>query len=449
MQEREPTYEELKTLVTVLLKKVEELQAELAFYKTPKNSNNSSIPPSKDENRIKRTQSLREKSDKKNGGQSGHEGSTLQMAAVPDEIIKHIPDFCNDCGKDISSIETILQSTRQVVDIPPIVPIYTQHETYSRRCSCGNLCQGDFPFYLKGPIQYGPGVETLVAYLSVRQYMPYKRISEFFNNVLALPISEGSVDNLLERFKSKVYPAYQLIKTQIEHASVVGSDETGVKINGKKGWIWTWQNSLNTFLSVSFNRGKQTIDELFGHGFTKAVLVSDAWASQLSTPCIKHQMCLAHLLRETNFLIELYPQNDWIKNLKILLKSSIDLKHSMLKEDDYRHCEQRDEIEKRLEELLKIPPDDTDKKLIPLHKRLLKHRSSIFTFLHYFHVPADNNQSERSIRNVKVKQKVSGQFKSTKGAQTFVIIRSVIDTLIKRNLNIFQSLNQLAILDPE
>jgi transposase len=448
VQEKEYTYEELKTMVTVLLKKVEELQAELAFYKTPKNSNNSSIPPSKDENRIKRTQSLREKSNKKTGGQLGHEGSTLKMAAIPDEIIKHIPDFCNDCGKDISSVEAILQSTRQVVDIPPIVPIYRQHETYSRKCSCGKLCQGNFPFYLKGTIQYGPGVETMVAYLSVRQYMPYRRMSEFFNNVLNLPISEGSVENLLERFKHKVYPAYQLIKTQIEHASVVGSDETGVKINGKKGWIWTWQNSLNTFLSVSFNRGKQTIEQLFDHGFIKAVLVSDAWAAQLSTLCIKHQMCIAHLLREINFLIELYPQNDWIKNLKILLKTSIDLKHAMFQED-YNHSAKRDEIEKRLEELLKIPPDPINKKVIPLHKRLVKHRNSIFTFLYYSNVPPDNNQSERSIRNVKIKQKVSGQFKSIKGAQTFVIIRSVIDTLIKRKLNIFLSLNKLAILDPE
>lgn len=449
MEEKEPTYEELKTLVAALLKRVEELQAELAFYKTPKNSNNSSIPPSKDENRIKRTQSLREKSNKKNGGQLGHEGSTLKMSATPDKIIRHIPDFCNDCGKDISSIGPILHGRRQVVDIPPVAPIYTQHETYSRTCSCGKLCQGDFPFYLKGPIQYGPGVETLVAYLSVRQYMPYQRISEFFTNVFELPISEGSVDNLLERFKNKVYPAYELIKTQIEQATVVGSDETGVKIDGKKGWIWSWQNSFNTFLSVSLNRGKQTVQELFDKGFIKAVLISDAWAAQLSTPCLKHQMCLAHLLREINYLIELYPGSDWIKNLKALLKCAIELKHSMLKKDHYTISPKRDEIEKRLDELLKIPPDKNDKKIITVFKRLLKNRNSIFTFLYYLNVTPDNNQSERSIRNVKVKQKVSGQFKSIKGAQTFVIIRSVIDTLIKRKLNIFHSLYKLAILDPE
>lgn len=449
MQEKEPTYEELKTLVAILYKKIEQLEAELAILKTPKNSNNSSIPPSKDENRIKRTQSLREKSDKKNGGQLGHEGRTLQMKAVPDAIIKHIPNYCNACGNDISHVEAILQRTRQVVDIPPIVPIYTQHETYERQCSCGKLCQGDFPAHVNSPIQYSSGVETLVAYLSVRQYMPYKRLREFFNNILDIPISEGSVNNPLERFKDKVYPAYQLIKTQLEHATVVGSDETGVKINGQKGWIWTWQNTLNTFLTVSFNRGKKTIQELFENGFTKAVLVSHAWAAQLSTPCLRHQLCLAHLLREIKFLIELYPQNDWIKHLKILLKSAIELKHSMQNKEDYLHCKQRDEIEKRLEELLKIPPDDRDKKIIPLHKRLLKNRNSIFTFLYYLPIPADNNQSERSIRNVKVKQKVSGQFKSIQGAQTFVVIRSVIDTCIKRKLNIFTSLNNLDMIEPE
>ena len=94
-------------------------------------------------------------------------------------------------------------------------------------------------------------------------------------------------------------------------------------------------------------------------------------------------MCIVHLLREINFLIELYPQNDWIKNLKILLKSSIELKHSML-EKDYNHSAKRDEIEKRLEELLKIPPGPINKKIIPIHKRLVKNRGSIFTFLYYF-----------------------------------------------------------------
>jgi len=76
--------------------------------------------------------------------------------------------------------------------------------------------------------------------------------------------------------------------------------------------------------------------------------------------------------------------------------------------------------------------------------RLIKNRDSIFTFLYYKDVPPDNNGSERAIRNVKVKMKISNQFKSLEFAQHYAVIRSVIDTTIKNSMNVFDALINLA-----
>jgi transposase len=463
LQNKAISYKELENLVSQLLAEVgqlrgelnycnariNDLESELARYKSPKNSGNSSVPPSKDENRPKGNQSLREKSGLKSGGQPGHEGSTLQMSPLPDQIIEHVPCFCTLCGEDLSMVVPILMGKRQVVDIPPIKPLYIQHETYSRQCSCGNLCEGVFPLNVNAPVQYGPRVEATVSYLSARQYVPYNRIAELFNDMFNMPVSEGSVGNLLQRFKGKAYPAYLLIKAEIEKATSVGADETGAVINGGKAWIWAWQDLWNTFMAVSDNRGSKTVNDTFPNGLPKAILGSDAWACHLSTLSAGHQLCLAHMLRELNYFIQIYPQNDWPKQVKALFQSSLNFKKTLGKEDYPGYLPDRQSIEEQLNALLENQPTETDKGLLPFFKRLVKHRKSIFTFLYHHDVPPDNNASERSIRNVKVKQKVSGQFKSISGAESFAIIRSVIDTLIKRNLNIFDALYQLANLAPE
>src|ERR1700683_1727608 len=150
--------------------------------------------------------------------------------------------------------------------------------------------------------------------------MPYKRTREFFGSIFQLPIGEGSIKNILERYAQRILPVYQHIKTQIENAPFVGADETGAKINGKKGWVWAWQNAFYTFLVASFSRGGETIKNTFSKGLPKSILGSDAWAPHLSTVCKGHQLCLAHLLRELNYLIELYPGNKWPAQVKTLLK---------------------------------------------------------------------------------------------------------------------------------
>lgn len=199
-----------------------------------KNSRNSSVPPLKDENRPLKNQSLRPKSDKKVGGQNGHKGTTLKMVENPDKTILHKPNFCKSCGSDLKLESSEFVSRRQIIDIPPIKPEYTEHQILKKICRCRFYNVAEFPAELSSKVSYG-SIQATIAYLHTRQYLPFERMREFFNDFCNLPISQGTISNLLNKLAHKAEPANDLIAQRIENQNIVGSDETGIKVNGKKG----------------------------------------------------------------------------------------------------------------------------------------------------------------------------------------------------------------------
>jgi len=449
------SHPELVKLVYNILERIDKLEQEnivlkeeLAHYKNKKNSRNSSIPPSKDENRPLKTKSLRTLSGKNVGGQKGHEGNTLVMTDKPDFIIDHKPGFCQNCGNDLSSFESELMSKRQIVDIPPITPQYTEHRLFQVKCTCGHKAVSSFPDGVNAPISYGANIEAAVAYMHTRQYLPIERMGEYFSDICSLPISQGTICNILERFAHKATIAYKQIAQKLEESKIVGSDETGARVNGKKGWFWTWQNKMFTFIAFSFKRGTSSIIDNFPNGFKNAVLVHDCWKSHFETKVPKHQICIAHLLRELQFFEERY-LSDWAAMFKKLLIDALHLKDSLSVDDYDSQIFQRTEIEQRLSVLVQTPIPIYMKEVCTFQKRMIKYIDHIFTFLYYPDVPPDNNGSERAIRNIKVKQKVSGQFKTQRGAIIYAIIRSVTDTCIKNGQNILSAFQTIAKLQPE
>ena len=419
------------------------LKERLAFYENPKNSRNSSIPPSQDQNRPKPNQSLRKSSGRKPGGQKGREGKTLEMVATPDKVIKLNPDYCNNCGVSLEGIKSIKEQTRQIVDIPPIKAVFTEYQTFSKFCNCGCQNIADFPQGVNTPISYGSTIEGLIGYFHTRQYLPFARMQEVFNDIFNIDISEGGIHYLLNRFADKVTPVYQLIKQRVANSEVIGADETGVKVNGDKHWYWAWQTPRLTFITHSENRKGDTVKAHFPKGFPNSTIVHDGWKPQVNTLAKNHQTCLAHLQRNLNYLVELYPNSEWGTNFLKLLYDSLDLKNKMGNQD-YIHNPQRSKIIQTLENLLYKPPDKKHKKLYTFYKRMCRERQHLFTFLFIEQVPPDNNASERAIRNVKVKQKISGQFKKKQAAQNFAKIRSVIDTTIKNKMNVLDSMTLIA-----
>lgn len=414
--------DELKARIVILEKK-------LAAHKIPTTSRNSSMPPSTDLF-SHRNQSLREKSTLKTGGQPGHKGHTLAKNPHPDFRVKHLPaEHCPFCKKSFQSSDFRLIEERQVVDIPKIKASVTNHQVYGAICDCGHCHTGAFPGYVNAPVQYGPNLSSLVGYLSARQYLPMARLVELIYSITNIRMSQGTVANMLARVTKSVVPIYKGIQQSISEAAVVGSDETSVKVKGQKDWMWVWQSQSASFISYEQSRGYASIIKNFPNGFKNSTLVSDALSAQLKTPAQKHQPCVAHMLRELKYFIDKH-NSQWAMAMKKLFLWAIELKKEM-SPSDYLKSAPRDELLKLFDHLLELNPEEVDK-LEAFHKRMKKLKFDVFNFLFDADVPPENNASERAIRNVKVKQKVSGQFRSTQGATRFAVIRSVIDTVIKR-----------------
>ena len=426
---------DLNEKLALLMSTVSELQQEIQRLKKPKNSRNSSLPPSQDLFRFK-NQSLREKSNKKSGGQPGHKGETLNMSAEPDYTFKHYPnEKCPVCGQvhDVSEF-TEIAGRRQVIDIPIVKAIVTEHLAYRLKCTCGHVNEGSFPSNVSAPVQYGNNISSFIAYLSARQYVPMSRLSELVHSITNISISQGTIYNILNRVSDAMLPLYEGIKNNIYNATTVGGDETGLKVNNKNYWAWVWQTLQETFIVVSENRGYTTVAETFPDGLPNAIYVSDSLSAQLKIKTKSHQLCLAHITRELNFFIDKY-QCSWASEMKALLKSSMELKQRMPIDSYSGEHEERADIIEKFADLIKHPLWDNIPKLPALQKRLIKHQHHMFNFLFYPDVPFDNNGSERAIRNIKVKQNVYGSLRSDRGAEIFAIIRSVVDTFIKRGSN--------------
>ena len=423
----------LRQRITSLEEKVLLLLELQQKQRVKKDSGNSSLPPSSDIGQ--KTRSLREKSERSLGGQKGHRGNTLEMTATPDRIIELKSNFCSRCGNSVAGANFILQARRQVLEVPPIVPVWEEYQVFS--CTCGNCKHtqsADFPSNITAPIQYGNSVAALAAYFSVYQYVPFRRLKNLFTEVFNLPLAEGTLVNLLEKAAVKSEFFYAKIKTEIEVSKVVGSDETAAKVNGKKWWIWVWQNVRNTFIAAAESRGSQAIAAEFSEGLPNSVLISDRWAAQLKMASNGNQLCLAHLLRDVRYLAEL-EKEEFAEEFKQLLVKVFDIRREMTGENEICARDKAEELENELNRLLAIPINrERQPETAKFQRSLIKYRNSVLACLYDLEIPPDNNGSERAIRNVKVKQKISGQFKG--GQKTFCILRSVIDTLVKRRLDV-------------
>ena len=199
---------------------------------------------------------------------------------------------------------------------------------------------------------------------------------------------------------------------------------------------------MNTFLHISKSRGFQAIEEVFPQGLPNTIVGSDRWPAQLKMVTKHKQLCLAHLLRDLIWIGQ-SEKNEWAKQLQELFLEAIQLKRELLTDKAISNeSRQVEELEKKLNQLLAVPLVESQvPEAAKFQKAMIKNRPYLFTFLYHPEVPFDNNGSERAIRNVKVKQKISGQFKS--GQESFCIIRSVIDTLAKRGLDLMDTIQQI------
>lgn len=443
--------EVLRTALSAAHARIAELEALVLKLSVTKNSQNSSKPPSSDPNR--KNQSLRGKSGLPVGGQKGHKGHTLKMTDTPDDTEDLRPNYCGRCGAILNPERLVLDERRQVLDIP--LPVIRIKEWRSWGCDCG-YCghhqQGSFPDGVTNHIQYGPNIQSLVVYHSYYQFVPFGRLQDMFDKVFHLSISKGTLENILRRTAQKALPVYEKLQQVVSVSFFVGSDETVFKCKGIKNWFWVWQTAAVTYLVAAVTRAKAVIEQCFPDGLPNTILCSDRLAAQLSTSCKGRQICLAHLLRELNYLIQ-SEKTPWASDFKTLLSDAIDLKKHKNDTQNYKpddHDVQK--IEQRADKLLhpdqlqtQLADKTACKQTITFFNGMVKLRHALFKCLYHEKVPPDNNASERAFRMVKVKTKISGQFKSLQ--QEFAIIRSVIDSGVKNGTTPFDTIQLIVNLN--
>ena len=214
----------------------------------------------------------------------------VHQLEATNEIIDHLPNICEYCGQSLEGVSSDSYIRRQVIDIPAIEALYTEHRAHTKICRyCHFENQGIFPERVKSPVQYGNNIEAMTGYLSVYQSMPYARITHLLRDFFKIKLSEGTVDNFLEKLSHKATTACERIRKKIQSTIVVGADETGCRVNGNKHWFHVWQSSLLTFIVSFASRRQKVIEKYFEDGFIHSFYVSDCWSSQLKVKARSHQ----------------------------------------------------------------------------------------------------------------------------------------------------------------
>lgn len=427
--------EALNAEVRTLKSENARLRERLSKYEGPqpqKNSANSSVPPSKERmsDEIKRrTSSLREKSGKKSGGQIGHTGYTRMMSAVPNEIEDVQPNYCRECGRDLSGIEGVEEYQEECIGFR-VVQVVRKIRFLKKTCTCGCCNKVEYT-KRKNPVYLSDEIKALVVYLNIVMCMPYNRIKSFIHEVMRIDISEGSIRNFIGEAAGKAGSICDRIASELVKSPVAGADESGFYVNGKLNWAWILQNPNLTLTWIAKGRGAKEMDERFGVDALKnTVLTTDRHSAYFKMNVEGHQICIAHLLRNLNYLNELDKGQTWSSRLQELLRKAIHWRNS----NPDTPTDTSTWIES-LDRLLNENLDNFKKPFRQLRNSLRKLKDHIFNFLVDPRIPSHNNASENGIRILKVKQKRSGGFRSQSGAEDFMAIHSVIDTAKKNNFS--------------
>ncbi|MCB9274965.1 MAG: IS66 family transposase [Lewinellaceae bacterium] len=439
--------------------KIQKLEARIKELEDQisKNSRNSSKPPSSDEFDKPAPKSQRKKTGRKAGGQKGHEGTNLKMVESPD-IVEGVykVKVCACCQKSLRRQKADTIERRQVYDLPPLELIITEHQAEVKRCSCGYVNRADFPPGVNHYVQYGPNIKSLLVYMQDYQLLPYERTKEFVQDIFGHQLSTGTLHNIRQYAFDQLGTFEERLKALLTVAVVAGFDETGIRIMAQRLWLHSCSTTQHAYYDVHAKRGQVAMDDIGILPRFEGIAIHDFWKSYYHYGS-EHGLCNAHLLRDLTFIKERFKQTwaDGLASLLLKMKAAKEraIAQGKLSLSPATLSRYRGLYEELVQKGLKANPykpppkkkRGRKKKTKPrnLIERFRDYADDILRFFYDFKVPFDNNFSERDIRMMKVKQKISGCFRSFDGAKFFARIRSFIVTARKQNVNVFNALRNL------
>ena len=439
-------------------KQIAALQLQVADVQSRlnKNSRNSSKPPSSDGLNKPAPKSLRVAGKNKTGGQKGHPGRTLSQATEPDKVVVHgVPDHCQSCDRRLPF--AYVSETRQVFDLPSLQFVVTEHHAMQAICSCGHVHTAEFPSGVNAPVQYGPRAQAAMVHLNQNHAVSVQRTAVLMKDLFGLSVSQATVIKAGVDSAAILQPTADAIGLAAISADVLHADETGLRVAKKLHWLHVLATQTLTWLGCHPKRGTEAFDALALLQQFKGVLVHDGWMPYKALQC-QHALCNAHHLRELTYLLEEQGQA-WAGDMIELLthanhldnvncadgrSPSYDGKRYQAQVRDLRHLYDAILAQAEIENPIALSTGKRGRtkqsKATNLIGRLREYTDDVWRFMTQSDVPFTNNCAEQSVRMPKVKQKVSGCFRTLQGAQNYCVLRSYAATMHKQGANVFESL---------
>jgi transposase len=446
--------EVLRAENAALKARISELERRLGL-----DSSNSGKPPSSDGLRKPaRVSSLRERSGKKPGGQKGHKGETLRQVTDPNDVVNHYPPACSMCGVGLDPETSVGHSARQVFDLPQPQPlVVTEHRAHDCQCpTCGAETRAPFPDGVNAPVQYGARITALVIYLLHYQLLPENRLAKLMADLFGAKVAAATIARMSRNCAERLQDFVETVRNLVAGAPVKHMDETGFRIGGKTQWLHVASTALLTFYRVCAKRGSLLANVV-------GIVVHDHWKPYYTMEGVLHALCNAHHLRELKALVEI-EKEEWARKMQRLLRRACHVTN--------RARERGVPLRPRLIECFERCYDAILAEGLAFHEtqlplmravtkgggkrrgraprrtghnlllRLARRKEDTLRFLRDPTVPFTNNQAERDDRMMKLRQKISGGFRSLQGAMDFALIRSFFSTARKQDWNILDALSR-------
>lgn len=446
--------QDLMAQMVVMQERIKQLEGRLAL-----NSKNSSKPPSSDGLGKPAPKSLRQSGKKPNGGQKGHTGNTLRQSARVDETIVHQADtHCAACHLELH--DHAIAETRQVFELPALGMRTVEHRQMRSTCTCGAVHLGAWPVGINAPAQYGASVKAMAVHLNQYHLVPLARTAALMQDLYGAHLSQASIQSFAQDAALGLAPTVRAIAQAVQGSSVVHADESGIRIKGKLHWLHCAVTTTLTWLAPHAKRGTVAFEALGLLQGIKGVLVHDGLISYKGLECT-HSLCNAHHIRELVYIHEQENEKIWDswaqEMIDLLLQAlgEVDLAEGPL--DASRQAWFETQWSALLERGETFNPQTQrtgtsqdvgmgsrgrikQSKAANLLKRLRDYRQDVWRFMSEDGVPFTNNLAEQALRMAKVKQKISGCFRTEHGADTFFTLRSYLATMHKQKGNLFACL---------
>ena len=429
-----------EVLVDLILRLHERVAAlEAGAGRPPKGPGNSSIPPSAGHkpNRAERRR-------KKRGPKKGHQGLSRRRA-TPDVLVRCRPTACRGCGAVLAESGQRRVRRSQVVELPELRPVVIEAWVYAARCaSCGERTVGETPVGLEPSRTFGPRVEALLGYLHHGHHLSHERLVAVCESVFGLRISEGAIAAALARLAARAGPEVATIREAVRASPAINSDETGVRVDGRNWWHWVFQTPTASYHVIAPSRGADVVLGFLGDARPEA-WGSDAFPTQFAAPAAQHQLCLSHQIRDLTYAVEVDGPAGagWARDLRHVFSRALRLYRERDRVTPATFANRRVRIERAADRLIFGFPIGVGEAW-QLQKRYRRHRSKLFVCLHRDDIEPTNNSSERDLRNSVIHDKVTGGYRSRRGAEQGAIFATLLTTARKLGQNAYARLCSIA-----